>query len=238
MYTKYEEIKDQLEIFVKESFSWSDVCKKIGKSQRTGAQSHIKKVCMKMGFDFSHFTGQAWRRGKIFKKRDIEDYLSNKVKINSHSLKIKLIQSGLKEEKCECCGISKWLEEPVVLELDHIDSNHLNNNLDNLQIICPNCHATLTRNRSGCRKGYSYSSPIKKEKMKNEQDGRSLRLIRLELRKVKNRPSVEILIAQVKELGYAGTGRLYNVSDNAIRKWIKRGDAEKVDNSVLEAGAK
>jgi hypothetical protein len=42
----------------------------------------------------------------------------------------------------------------------------------------------------------------------------------LKQRKVK-RPSQEQLIKDIKELGYKGTGRKYNVSDNSIRKWEK-----------------
>ena len=43
--------------------------------------------------------------------------------------------------KCECCGLSEWLSEPIKLEVHHIDGNHLNNEIDNLMLLCPNCHA-------------------------------------------------------------------------------------------------
>ena len=59
------------------------------------------------------------------------------------TLKIK----ALKEEKCELCGLTHWLNGKIPLELDHIDSNHHNNSLDNLQILCPNCHAVVTIER-------------------------------------------------------------------------------------------
>lgn len=52
----------------------------------------------------------------------------------------RLIEEGVKEEKCECCGLSEWMGKPIPLELHHKDFNHYNNNLDNLQILCPNCH--------------------------------------------------------------------------------------------------
>jgi Zn finger protein HypA/HybF involved in hydrogenase expression len=43
--------------------------------------------------------------------------------------------------KCEVCGISEWNNKNLVLELDHINGLHTNNELDNLRIICPNCHS-------------------------------------------------------------------------------------------------
>ena len=43
--------------------------------------------------------------------------------------------------KCETCGRSSWNEEDIPLDMDHIDGNHKNNSLDNLRLLCPNCHA-------------------------------------------------------------------------------------------------
>lgn len=60
---------------------------------------------------------------------------------NSNSSKrIRLIQEGYKEGKCECCGLDIWMGKPIPLELHHKDFNHYNNSLDNLQILCSNCH--------------------------------------------------------------------------------------------------
>lgn len=51
-----------------------------------------------------------------------------------------LISRGIKEAKCECCGLSEWLGKSIPLELHHKDFNHYNNSLDNLQVLCANCH--------------------------------------------------------------------------------------------------
>jgi 5-methylcytosine-specific restriction endonuclease McrA len=44
-------------------------------------------------------------------------------------------------QKCNHCGIDKWNDKPIVLELEHIDGNHSNNERENLEAICPNCHS-------------------------------------------------------------------------------------------------
>ena len=61
--------------------------------------------------------------------------------ISSHKLKEKLIKDGIKENKCEICGCSMWQGVMLPLELHYIDNNHNNNALENLQILCPNCHS-------------------------------------------------------------------------------------------------
>lgn len=81
------------------------------------------------------------------KYKTAEEYIQSSC-VKSHILKQKLIRDGIKENKCEICGYSEWLGQPIPLELHHKDGNHYNNNLDNLQVICPNCHA-LQPNNSG-----------------------------------------------------------------------------------------
>jgi hypothetical protein len=60
---------------------------------------------------------------------------------NRQSLKKKLIKAGLKEDVCEICGqLPMWNNKPLVLQLDHINGVGDDNRIENLRIICPNCH--------------------------------------------------------------------------------------------------
>jgi 5-methylcytosine-specific restriction endonuclease McrA len=52
-----------------------------------------------------------------------------------------LLKDGLKNNLCELCKIEEWLDKPIKLELHHIDGNKNNNSLDNIQLLCPNCHS-------------------------------------------------------------------------------------------------
>lgn len=82
----------------------------------------------------------------------IKEKRDNKVKeniLNSNYLELsfeRLRKRILYEQDCKCnrCGISEWLGEKISLELEHKDGNHHNNNRENLEILCPNCHSLTT----------------------------------------------------------------------------------------------
>jgi hypothetical protein len=59
----------------------------------------------------------------------------------SNKLRCRLFQEKIKEEKCENCGLFEWLGKKISLEVDHRDGNPHNHILNNLRILCPNCHA-------------------------------------------------------------------------------------------------
>lgn len=56
-------------------------------------------------------------------------------------LKKRLIDAGLKEERCERCRLTEWLGKPIGLQLHHVNGNGLDNRIENLEILCGNCHA-------------------------------------------------------------------------------------------------
>lgn len=99
---------------------------------------------------------QGNKSGKGIKKannrKNAIEYLSSNGHISAHRLRIKLIQDGFKEHKCEICNLKEWNNEKIPLELHHIDGNRYNNTYENLQVVCPNCHS-LTENNSGKNKG-------------------------------------------------------------------------------------
>jgi Zn-dependent peptidase ImmA (M78 family) len=65
----------------------------------------------------------------------------------------------VKEWKCECCGISEWMGKDISLEIHHIDGDRLNNDLSNLQLLCPNCHSQTDNWRSRNQRGYNKTNP-------------------------------------------------------------------------------
>jgi hypothetical protein len=74
-----------------------------------------------------------------------EEYIHSTC-VKSHILKEKLIRDGIKPHQCERCGLTEWNGKPIPLELHHKDGDHYNNEMNNLEILCPNCHAQEPNN--------------------------------------------------------------------------------------------
>jgi len=136
---------------VKNSKSIRGVLKTLGLKLNGGMHVSIKNKIEELKLDTSHFTGKGWCEGKehtIFIQKHIEYPLDNILTKNStytHSngLKKKLLKTGLFEDKCYRCGIKKWQNGKLILQIHHIDNDKTNNSLENLTILCPNCHSQI-----------------------------------------------------------------------------------------------
>jgi 5-methylcytosine-specific restriction endonuclease McrA len=128
---------------VRQSRSIAGALRLLGVVPEGGNYRVLHRAITRLDLDTSHFGGQSWMRGATarHRTRPIEDYLSNRHSIQSDRLRRRLINEGLLEQRCSGCKLDTWLDQPIPLELDHIDGNHLNNALDNLRLLCPNCHA-------------------------------------------------------------------------------------------------
>ena len=140
---------DTVKHFASSSISISQLLNKLNIKASGGNYQSIKKFIKKYNIDISHFKGKSWSRGNyIGYKRDISKYLTYGSTITTYRLKNRLIKEKIFEYKCYGCNLSVWCGQRIPLELHHIDGDNLNNNLSNLTILCPNCHA-LTNNYRG-----------------------------------------------------------------------------------------
>lgn len=140
---KWERFTDkELEEIVENSTSVRDLVINLGYTPDSGSgASTVNEMLTIKHFDTSHFTGQAWNKGKF-------DYERFKYGNNIKSAQAIEAIVALRGHKCEKCQQETWLNNPIPLEVHHLDGDKLNNTLDNLQLLCPNCHA-LTDNYRG-----------------------------------------------------------------------------------------
>ena len=153
--------KELLEEKIKNCYSFAELCRRLGLSPEGSNPKTLRKKLDLFGIDYSHFTGRGWNIGLKFKPRvakPLDLILTENSTYQSYKLLKRLITEGKKEKKCECCGSIKWNGREIPLELHHINGNRTDNRLENLQVLCPNCHA-LTDNYRGKKNQIVESNP-------------------------------------------------------------------------------
>lgn len=134
---------EQLQIVVKTSSNYRQALSKLHVIPAGDNYETFKKAIKYFKIDSSHFIVRTWNKGRKFPDRgkSIKDYLSNKYPIQSYKLKNKLLKAELLNHKYASCNRTKWFNKSIPLELHHKDSIRNNNELIDLKLICPNCHA-------------------------------------------------------------------------------------------------
>jgi hypothetical protein len=82
----------------------------------------------------------------------IEDVLAAGRHRSRQHVKARLMAAGLKPQRCERCGLSRWRGVQIALQLHHINGDGNDNRIENLELLCPNCHSQ-TDNWGGRNKG-------------------------------------------------------------------------------------
>ena len=132
---KFIERKQDILKWIKENKSKAFICREMMCKPLT-LDNYLTKFNIK-------YKGNVGRRGTVRPEDRIpaKKYLGTNKYISSHKLKLKLIEEKIKDKKCERCNLRKWLNKDIPLELHHKNRNRFDNRLENLEIICSNCHA-------------------------------------------------------------------------------------------------
>lgn len=146
---------EQLKKAVAEAKSYRQVLKFLNLKQAGGNYSQIKKYVKELSLDIKHFTGMGWNKGMHLPfepKTSLGNILIENSDFQSHKLKNRLFKEGFKKPFCEECGWAKRAENGrLPLEIHHINGNSHDHRIENLVILCPNCHS-LKPNYRGLNK--------------------------------------------------------------------------------------
>ena len=144
--------KELLENNIIDCYSMAELCRRIGLSPVGSNLKTVKKKLDEFCVDYSHFTGKNWNKNPnnpVYRGKYLPN-LSEHSSLSSSNVKELLFRLGLKENKCENpeCGITEWHGKPIVCELHHINGDTTDNRIENLTILCPNCHSQTDNFRS------------------------------------------------------------------------------------------
>lgn len=130
------EQKDQILQWVSENQSKAYMARQLNCNPKT-----VTKLLEDLGIQYK---GNKAGKGTTKARNDympLEQYLLKSADIQTNKVRVKLLREGYKEHRCEHCGLTTWLGNPIPLEVHHKDGNRHNNVLENYELLCPNCHA-------------------------------------------------------------------------------------------------
>jgi len=188
------------------------------------------------GISTEHFDPDGARRAGARPPVPLKDVLVAGSPYSRRRVKERLYAEGIKRRACELCGQGEeWRGRRMGLVLDHINGIHDDHRLENLQIVCPNCAATLDthcgrsnrleRRRACLRCGVVFTARSQRQRYCSSAcgsrwDRESRRTPRPERRRVE-RPPPDELRAEIGRDGWSAVARRLGVSDNALRKWFR-----------------
>jgi len=189
----------------------------------------------------------AWNSSP-YKTISFEDVFCNHTHyVKRSTIKKFLIEMDYLSDCCSMCGLTEWVNKSITLQLDHIDGDRHNNQLNNLRLLCPNCHSQTptfsTRKNSKVNIKEKKNDDEFSDAIKTSENARQA-LMKLGLqafggnyeriRKIKHEtgvefksrtskiPPMEELLDKLCKHSLLEIGKQYGVSDNAVRRWLRK----------------
>ncbi len=143
--------ESDLRTVVQKASSYRQVIILLGLVPAGGNYVHVARIIAELGLDTSHFTGKGWKKGKDFGPSPTQPLSAILVKgstFQSYKLKKRLFYEGIKKQACELCNWAvRSSDGRIPLELDHINGDRTDNRIENLRVLCPNCHSLQPTHR-------------------------------------------------------------------------------------------
>ena len=202
------------------SLTYKDALVKLGFAIKSGGNyKTLKQRIRKEGVDVSHIEKNKHKFQGVSKKLPLDEILVKNSDYSTRNLKRRILSCGLIKNQCSKCGLKdSWQGEHITLQLDHINGDHNDNRLENLRILCPNCHSQT--DTYGARNVKNPNWICKCGRRKHKTSDVCYRCF--EQPKKIIWPSDEDLIRKTTQQSILSVGRELGVSDNAIRKRLAK----------------
>lgn len=218
--------EDDLRAAVAECTHILDVLVALGLSPNAPTnRSRVLREIDDLVIDRSHWRSRHKSPGP---RNSLDDVMIEGSSYSTTELGKRLVREGVKERKCEGCQLVTWVGQPIPLELDHVNGIPNDHRLENLRLLCPNCHALTPtwrgRNRRVGRRpenhcatcgvgGIAQASTLCRS-CSSSATGRS--------RYATAWPDHGMLLRMVEETSAEAVGRILGVSGAAVRKRLKK----------------
>lgn len=221
----YQVSDEEFKKIIQDNYTYSDCLIALSLTPRGGSSTDIlKKRIAELECSTKHFCTN-FSKKKVSKIIPLEELMVENSSITSMAnFKKRILKEGLLKYECAICGLTEWQGKEIVLQLDHINGNNTDNRLENLRLLCPNCHSQTDTfaGKNAIRYKNQKENFCQKcgTKLKTNNSKYCPTCTKILLRTVE-RPARDKLKQLIRTTPFTIIGKQYGVADNTIRKWCK-----------------